>query len=68
MNSKDPFKWRQSEKELILLNVRLYLRCPISYRHLEEMMLERNFKADHTIIFRCVQAYSPEMDSIDWTT
>jgi transposase-like protein len=62
MNSKDPFKRRQFEKEIILLNVRWYLRYPLSYRHLEEMMLERNLEVDHTTIFRWVQAYSPEIE------
>jgi transposase-like protein len=62
MNSKNPFKWRHFEKEIILLNVRWYLRYPLSYRHLEEMMLDRNLEVDHTTIFRWVQAYSPEIE------
>ena len=61
MKLKDPFKWRHFKKEIILLNVRWYLRYPLSYRHLEEMMLDRNLKVDHTTIFHWVQAYSPEM-------
>ncbi len=39
MNPKQPFKWRHFQQEIILLNVRWYLRYPLSYRNLEEMML-----------------------------
>lgn len=33
----------------------------ISYRELEEMMLERGFEVDHTTLYRWVQHYAPEM-------
>ena len=46
MNPKQPFKWRHFQKEIILLNVRWYLRYPLSYRNLEEMMLERGLKIE----------------------
>ncbi len=48
MNPKKPFKWRHFHQEIILLNVRWYLRYPLSYRNLEEMMLERGLKVDHS--------------------
>ncbi len=62
MISKNPFKWRHFEKDIILLNVRWYLRYALSYRDLEEMMLERGVKVDHTTIYRWVQNYSPEIE------
>ncbi|MEM9776248.1 MAG: hypothetical protein AAF902_16845, partial [Chloroflexota bacterium] len=62
MTSSKPFKWRHFQSDLILLNVRWYLRYSLSYRDLEEMMLERGVKVDHTTIYRWVQAYSPELD------
>ncbi len=34
MNSQQPFKWRHFQAEIILLNVRWYLRYPLSYRNL----------------------------------
>jgi transposase, IS6 family len=34
MNSEQPFKWRHFQGEIILLNVRWYLRYPLSYRTL----------------------------------
>ena len=62
MNPKQAFKWRHFQKEIILLNVRWYLRYPLSYRNLEEMMLERGLSVDHSTIGRWVLAYSPEID------
>jgi IS6 family transposase len=62
MDPKNPFKWRHFEKEIILLNVRWYLRYALTYRDLEEMMLERGLKVDHSTIFRWVQAYAPEIE------
>ena len=34
----------------------------LSYRDLEEMMIERGLSVVHTTIFRWVQAYAPELD------
>ncbi|MEL6816572.1 MAG: IS6 family transposase, partial [Cyanobacteria bacterium J06598_3] len=62
MTSSKPFKWRHFRSDLILLNVRWYLRYSLSYRDLGEMMLERGVQVDHTTIYRWVQAYSPELD------
>ena len=39
-----------------------YLLPPLSYRHLEEMMLERGLTGDHTTVYRWVQAYAPSLD------
>lgn len=62
MNYQQPFKWRHFQGEIILLNVRWYLRYPLSYRNLEEMMRERGLSVDHTTIYRWVNAYSPEIN------
>ena len=62
MNPKHPFKWRHFQSDIILLCVRWYLRYPLSYRHLQEMMLERGIEVDHTTVYRWVQAYAPELD------
>ncbi len=62
MNNPSPFKWRHFEAEIILLCVRWYLRYSLSYRDLEEMMLERGLHVDHTTIYRWVQRYGPELD------
>ena len=62
MLASEPFKWRHFQSEIILLNVRWYLRYSLSYRDLAEMMLERGIQIDHTTIYRWVQADSPELD------
>jgi IS6 family transposase len=62
MDNSTPFKWRHFEAEIILLCVRWYLRYALSYRDLEEMMLERGLQVDHTTIYRWVQRYAPELE------
>jgi IS6 family transposase len=62
MNQQHPFKWRHFEAEIILLCVRWYLRYSLSYRDLEELMLERGLRVDHTTIYRWVQHYAPELE------
>lgn len=62
MNPNFPFKWRHYLPEIILLCVRWYLRYPLSYRNLEEMMCERGLSVVHTTIYRWVIAYSPEIN------
>ena len=55
------FKYRHFEKEIILMSVRWYVCYPLSYRNIEEMMLERGIEIDHTTINRWVIRYSPEL-------
>src|SRR5512135_2147883 len=62
MRHLNAFKWRHFEAEIILLCVRWYLRYSLSYRDLEEMMLERGLHVDHTTIYRWVQQYAPELE------
>ena len=57
----NPFKWKHYEGEIILLNVKWYLKYALSYRNLEEMMAERGVEVDHTSIVRRVH-HSPEME------
>jgi len=56
------FKWKHYEGEIILLNVRWYLKYPLSYRNLKEMMIERGIQVDHSTIMRWVHQYSPEIE------
>ena len=60
--SENPFKWRHFQSDIILLCVRWYLRYSLSYRDLEEIMLERGLHIDHSTIYRWVQHYAPELD------
>src|SRR5258708_2680632 len=56
------FKGRHFEAEVIVLCVRWYLRFGLSFRNLEELMVERNVTVDHVTIWRWVQRYAPELD------
>src|ERR1700733_9450655 len=58
----EPFKWRHYPGEVILHCVRWYLRYPISYLHMTEMMLERGLEIDPSCIWRWVQQYGPELE------
>src|ERR671913_2519739 len=56
------FKGRQFTADVILWAVRWYLMFPISYRDLELMLQDRGVAADHTTIFRWIQAYAAELE------
>ena len=56
------FKWRHYQGDIILGCVRWYCKYGISYRDLEEMMLERGVEVDHTTLFRWIQRYAPEIE------
>jgi transposase-like protein len=55
----NPFKGRQFPGEVIVLCVRWYLRYPLSYEHVTELMAERGVEVDASCIWRWVQAYAP---------
>jgi IS6 family transposase len=61
MPEHNPFKWRHFQSDIILMCVSWYLRYTLSYRDLEEIMLERGVHVDHTTIYRWVQHYAPEL-------
>jgi putative transposase len=56
------FKFRHFQKEAILLSVRWYISYALSYRDLEEMMLERGMEVDHSTIQRWVVYYAPKLE------
>ncbi len=56
------FKGRQTEPLFILCAVRWYLRYSLSFRDVEELLVERGLEADHTTIWRWVQRYGPELE------
>jgi transposase, IS6 family len=47
--------------EVIVLAVRWYLRYPLSYRALAELLAERGIDVDHVTLFRWVQRFTPEL-------
>jgi IS6 family transposase len=53
------FRGRHFRSKVIILCLRWYLRYPLSYRDLEEMMMERGLSVDHSTIARWVLHYGP---------
>src|SRR6266446_2859286 len=47
--------------EVILLAVRWYLRFGLSYRDLEELLVERGIEVDHVTLYRWVQRFTPRL-------
>ena len=62
ITSTNPFKGRHFPGEVILLCVRWYLRYPLAYEHVAELLLERGVAVDASCIWRWVQAYAPELN------
>ena len=46
--------------EVIMLAVRWYLRYGLSYRDVEELLVERGIEVDHVTIHRWVQRFTPQ--------
>ena len=57
-----PFKGRQYSGEVILTAVRWYLRYPLAYEHVAELLAERGLAVDASCIWRWVQAYAAELN------
>ena len=53
------FKGAHYPKSVILFAVFFYLRYPVSYRDLEEIMQERGVDVDHATLNRWVIKFSP---------
>src|SRR3974377_2043681 len=58
----NPFKGRHYPGEVIVLCVRWYLRYPLAYEHVSEILAERGVEVDASCICRWVQAYAPELN------
>lgn len=54
-----PFAGFRFAPEIVLLAVRWYLRCGLSYRDVEELLGERGIEVDHIAIYRWVQRFTP---------
>ena len=62
ITSSNPFKWRHFPGEVILLCVRWYLRYPLAYEHVSELLAELGVEVDASCIWRWVQEYGPELE------
>ena len=56
------FKGRHFKQDLILMAVRWYMAYALSYRDIEELMLERGVEVDHSTINRWVVHYAPFLE------
>src|SRR5205823_745443 len=56
------FKWRHFAPEVILCAVRWYLRYSLSYRDVQELLVERSLEIDYTTVWRWVQNFAPELE------
>jgi IS6 family transposase len=45
--------------DVIVLTVRWYLRFGLSYRDVEELLVERGIAVDHVTVYRWVQRFTP---------
>ena len=59
------FRGRHFQDEIIVLCLRWYLRYSLSYRDLEEMMVERGLSLDHSTIARWVNTLYANSESTD---
>jgi transposase-like protein len=57
------FKGSQFPKAVILYAVWFYVRFPVSYRDLEEIMAERGVEVDHATLNRWVEKFSGQIAS-----
>lgn len=55
------FKWKHTERMIIIMAVRWYLAYSLSYRQVEELLAERGIFVDHSTIHRWVVEYSPKL-------
>jgi IS6 family transposase len=62
ITATNPFKGRQYPGEVILMAVRWYLRYPLAYEHVAELLAERGLTVDASCIWRWVQAYALELN------
>ena len=59
---KNLFKYKHFEAEIILLSLRWYLKYPLSYRNLSEILLERGLSINPATIMRWVHEYAPILE------
>ena len=76
MPSSQPFKRHRFPAAVILCAVRMYLRYPLSYQDVVDLLAERSLDVHLSTVYRWVQKFGPELskrtekhlnrDSLDW--
>ncbi|MFF0372650.1 IS6 family transposase [Micromonospora sp. NPDC005087] len=59
MPAKSAFAGFRFPPEVIVVAVRWYLRFNLSYRDVEELLVERGVEVDHVTVYRWVQRFTP---------
>lgn len=76
MPRRSPFKHHRFPRDIILCAVRWYLRYPLSYQDVVDLLAERGVTVDRSTVYRWVQKFGPELTkrterhlrraSVDW--
>ncbi len=76
MPRKSPFKHHRFPRDIILCAVRWYLRYPLSYQDVVDLLAERGININRSTVYRWVIKFGPEMTmrtekhlrrtSLDW--
>ncbi len=53
------FRYKQFNKDIIIVAVGYYLKCALSYRDISEILRERGVNVHHSTVYRWVQEYAP---------
>jgi transposase, IS6 family len=61
MSRRSPFKHHRFPREIILCAVRWYLRYPLSYQDVVDLLAERGIAVDRSTLYRWVQKFGPEL-------
>lgn len=68
MSSKQSFKRHHFPAVIILCAVRMYLRYPLSYQDVADLLAERGLDVDRSTIFRWVQKFGPKLFKRTYTS
>lgn len=61
MPRKSPFKHHRFPSEVTLCALRWYLRYPLSYQDVVDLLGERGITVDRSTVYRWVQKFGPEL-------
>ena len=59
--TKQSFKRRRFPALIILTAVQMYLRYPLSYQDVADLLYDRDIDADRSTVFHWVQKFGPEL-------
>jgi len=59
LTARSAFAGFRSPPDVIVLAVRWYLRYGLSYRDVEELLVERGVEVDHVTVYRWVLRFTP---------